>query len=880
MNKIIYLIFIFSVSLTYGQGPIVIAHRGGAYMAPENTLAAFHKAIEVNADYFELDVMISNDDSLMLMHDGTIDRTTDGTGSVATMSYNELRALDAGSWFGPEFAGEKIPTLSEALEAALASANNIGVIIELKSTDFSVPELVVNMVQKYGMQNRVVISSFSLTQITEVKKFDSSIPVQIFASVTNAVIDQVKAIGGEWVGSSSANQTLIDYAHSQGILFNIWTINSAASMISYTALGVDAITTDDPALLIALNDVTPPSDVVLTSATPNESLITLRWEAAEDLESGIAGYDIYRGLSTEPSDLLVSVGNVTEFQDQTYTENQPYFYRLKAKNLAGLTSLNYSNELTVTTGPDITAPVFFFVSSNSANNIVVVEFTERIDQLTAENPANFSINDGIAINSANLALDQKSVILTTSPMEDKFYTLTVNNIKDQASEPNTMVPDTAIFFHKNPVPETVALYRLDDWIESGDITIVDESNNHNNGIVMGGAFLSEGYIGNALGFDGVDDYVQFSTSPSFDINSQTVTVSVWTKLDYLPSEMTSSFGPLFDSDADQYVLYADRGNRELRFKVSSSVSAERPGIPEAALTKGEWIHVVGVYNGQQAMVYLNGLLKDSHNLTGTVKTGQVAMLGKSGTAGTPSFFSGSIDNVEVYNLALSGEEVMALFKSYKQENQPVCAESELVEDVSVCGGETYTFPDGSTSSVSMVNISNGMTGQGCYSIITTNLTVKAIDNTVTQNGIVLTANQSGASYKWLDCNNNNAEISGATDISFSPESNGNYCVEITYDGCVDTSDCINVTSIGINETNSADFLIYPNPSTGKFSIELKTIDQYPYTIEIFNSLGQLVTTRKSEIQEKSVVINQFDSGVYIVKITQNRKSQLKQLIVY
>lgn len=78
-------------------------------------------------------------------------------------------------------------------------------------------------------------------------------------------------------------------------------------------------------------------------------------------------------------------------------------------------------------------------------------------------------------------------------------------------------------------------------------------------------------------FDGVDDFVQFQNSPSFNISGSAVTVSVWAKLAYLPLQLTQPFGPLFDAEGDQFVLYEDRGNNELRFKVATSVTAERPG---------------------------------------------------------------------------------------------------------------------------------------------------------------------------------------------------------------------------------------------------------------------------------------------------------------
>ena len=98
--------------------PLVIAHRGFSGVAPENTLAAFRKAIDVGADMFELDVLLSQDEHVVVIHDDTLERTTNGTGKVIDHTLAELQALDAGSWFSPEFAGEPIPTLEDALRLA------------------------------------------------------------------------------------------------------------------------------------------------------------------------------------------------------------------------------------------------------------------------------------------------------------------------------------------------------------------------------------------------------------------------------------------------------------------------------------------------------------------------------------------------------------------------------------------------------------------------------------------------------------------------------------------------------------------------------------------------------------------------------------------
>jgi len=115
---------------------------------------------------------------------------------------------------------------------------------------------------------------------------------------------------------------------------------------------------------------------------------------------------------------------------------------------------------------------------------------------------------------------------------------------------------------------------------------------------------------------------------------------------------------VYDSGLDRYVIYVDKGNKELRFKVTTASGAERPGIPENMLVKNEWMHIVGVYDGSMAMIYMNGELMDTHsNITGNVKPDQVARLGQDGT----NYFKGELDNVQIYNRGLSADEVKALY---------------------------------------------------------------------------------------------------------------------------------------------------------------------------------------------------------------------------
>ncbi len=149
------------------QNVYVAAHRGASTTHPENTMAAFRRAAEVGVDQIETDVRVTKDGHLVLIHDGTVDRTTNGSGKVCEMTLEELRTLDAGSWKGEEFAGERIPLLTEFLEYA----REVGVKtldIELKETPTDIgPEIAydvcdrtLRLLEEYGFEGRFVINSF------------------------------------------------------------------------------------------------------------------------------------------------------------------------------------------------------------------------------------------------------------------------------------------------------------------------------------------------------------------------------------------------------------------------------------------------------------------------------------------------------------------------------------------------------------------------------------------------------------------------------------------------------------------------------------------------------------------------------------------------
>lgn len=152
-----------------------IAHRGASSYAPENTFAAYDKALAMGAHHIELDVHLTRDDHIVVIHDDTVDRTTDAQGRVADFTLTELRAMDAGGWFDAEYAGERIRSLGETLERY---KGRLYFHIEIKQREVAggLARRTIDMVRGYGLTNSVTITSFRKEWLEEAAAYDSVLP--------------------------------------------------------------------------------------------------------------------------------------------------------------------------------------------------------------------------------------------------------------------------------------------------------------------------------------------------------------------------------------------------------------------------------------------------------------------------------------------------------------------------------------------------------------------------------------------------------------------------------------------------------------------------------------------------------------------------------
>ncbi len=227
---------------------MIIAHRGASSMAPENTLTAFEKAIEVGADCIELDVRRSSDDSLMVIHDETIDRTTNGSGKVDSYSYQQLKAFSAGyaDKFGSDYYFEKIPTLFEVLKLA---KGKVKVCIDTKNCPES---MVIAQVNKSDIKGDVFLMSYNIDKLIRIESFDPEIKTVLIKNILTGIdIEMAEEAGLHAVsGSPFSNPFLAKKAHDSGLEYWAGVVADPADAQKLFGYGVDAVLTDHPQLMI------------------------------------------------------------------------------------------------------------------------------------------------------------------------------------------------------------------------------------------------------------------------------------------------------------------------------------------------------------------------------------------------------------------------------------------------------------------------------------------------------------------------------------------------------------------------------------------------------------------------------------------------------
>ena len=230
---------------------LVIAHRGASSYAPENTMVAFDLALQMGASHLEFDVHLTRDDYLVVIHDDTVDRTTDGTGPVASQTLAALQGLDAGAWFGEAFVGARIPMLAEVLTRYQGRAH---LHIELKGHTAHLPQRTVELVRAYGMAPHVTFTSFQHTHLQTMRAYAPELPTGwLVGEISDAVIAQAHALGCTQLCPRAALVTpgLVQRLHAKGFVVRAWGVANEALMRQVVEAGADGMTVNFPDKLLA-----------------------------------------------------------------------------------------------------------------------------------------------------------------------------------------------------------------------------------------------------------------------------------------------------------------------------------------------------------------------------------------------------------------------------------------------------------------------------------------------------------------------------------------------------------------------------------------------------------------------------------------------------
>ena len=245
---IIFTAFILLSTQVIAQTKIV-AHRGFSSVAPENTLIAFQKAIECQADYFELDVHKTENDSIVVIHDSSVDKTSsnNATGEIANMNYSDLATIKVGysEKFGNKYENEKIPTLREALKLA---KGKIKVCIEIKV--LGAEKEILNIINDLGVNDEVIIFSFYYPVLAKIRQLDKNIQILFLIDTANELaIDYAKVIKSNAIGvgyGTPVSKEFLEFAHKNEIEIWKWTVNDEDEMDRLINLGLDGLITDFP----------------------------------------------------------------------------------------------------------------------------------------------------------------------------------------------------------------------------------------------------------------------------------------------------------------------------------------------------------------------------------------------------------------------------------------------------------------------------------------------------------------------------------------------------------------------------------------------------------------------------------------------------------
>jgi len=307
-------------------GPLrVWAHRGGSSAAPENTAASDEVALRAGVDWIENDVRATKDGVPVVLHDETVDRTTNGTGAIRSLTAAQVAELDAGSWFAPAYAGQRVPTLASQLDGLRARGGNLLLEIKGAHTRESVARIV-DQIHDRGMSGRVFVQSFEPEYLRWVREFAPELPLGLLRVALDpdpvAIAKDLEL--SAYNPSEPAFQTrpgIVAELHAAGVAVNIWTVDNPAGWNALERAGVDGIITNRPAELAGWNAafaqrVTPAATILSPAAgertEPGQRLrVAVGNNSPEPVAISLDGAPVGNGAAIDTAMLAIGTHTVT-----------------------------------------------------------------------------------------------------------------------------------------------------------------------------------------------------------------------------------------------------------------------------------------------------------------------------------------------------------------------------------------------------------------------------------------------------------------------------------------------------------------------------------------------------------------------------------------
>lgn len=241
----------------------IVAHRGGAGLAPENTLASFSNGITLGADFIEMDVHLTKDGIPVVIHDPTIDRTTDGKGAVNNFTLADLQAFNAAAKFQGASGKQVVPTLAQVLELAKPKAVKLEIEIKVDAAGNHYPDIeqkVLNEITAQGMLERVKIMAFEFDTLKQIRALNSQVTTVALMTTDyfrahvllqpSAIVDEVAPFSnGIGIDKNYLSAELVQQAHARKLGVGVWTVDTESEMQKFMVMGVDGITTNRPDVL-------------------------------------------------------------------------------------------------------------------------------------------------------------------------------------------------------------------------------------------------------------------------------------------------------------------------------------------------------------------------------------------------------------------------------------------------------------------------------------------------------------------------------------------------------------------------------------------------------------------------------------------------------